>query len=55
MLLAVKAWQRVIFASTVSLVAMGDALGILYGAVRFKNKDPGINLLCMELALIFAP
>ena len=34
---------------------MGDALGMLYGAVRFTSKDPGINLIFMELALVFAP
>jgi len=38
-----------------SLVAVGDALGMLHGAAKFKSKDPGINLLFMELALIFAP
>ena len=37
------------------LVAIGDALGMLHGAVKFRSKDPGINLIFMELALIFAP
>ena len=55
LLLAVRAWQQVIFASTGALVAMGDALGMLFGAVRFKSKDPGINLIFMEVALVFAP
>ena len=36
-------------------MALGDALGMLHGAVKFKSKDPGINLMFMELALIFAP
>ena len=55
MLAAVATWQKVIFASTGALTVFGDALGMLHGAVRFKSKDPGINLLFMELALLFAP
>ena len=55
LLLAVRAWQQVVFASSGQRIAMGDALGMLYGAVRFKSKDPGINLIFMELALVFAP
>jgi hypothetical protein len=27
----------------------------MHSAVRFKSADPFINLLCMELALLFAP
>ena len=34
---------------------MGDALGILQAAVKFKAKDVAVNALYMELALIFAP
>jgi len=41
--------------SSGSLVAAGDALGVLHGAAKFKAKDPGIKLIFMEMALIFAP
>ena len=34
---------------------LDDALGILQAAVRFKAKDPAINAIYMELALLFAP
>ena len=44
-----------IFQSTGNLLAIGDALGMLHGAVRFKSQDPAINVMFMELALLFAP
>ena len=55
LLIAVKTWSSVIGASSGSLVAVGDALGMLHGATRFKAKGPGINRTFMEMALVFAP
>ena len=52
LLIAVRAWFQVLSTSTGSLVAVGDALGMLHGAAKFKSKDPGINLIFMELAFI---
>ena len=36
-------------------VAVADALGMLYGAVKFRSKDPIINRIFMEMALLVAP
>ena len=55
LLIAIKTWCSVIAASSGTLAAVGDALGMLHGAAKFKAKDPGIDLTFMEMALIFAP
>ena len=55
LLMSITAWEKVIFQSTGNLLAIGDALGMLHGAVRFKSQDPAINVMFMELALLFAP
>ena len=36
-------------------VGDGDALGMLSGAAKFRSKDPVINEVFMELALLIAP
>jgi hypothetical protein len=36
-------------------IALGDALGMLYGAAKFRSKDPILNRIFMEMALLFAP
>ena len=41
--------------STGRPVAVGDALGMLHGAVKFRFKDPIINKIFMEMALLVAP
>ena len=55
LLLAIFTWRSVIFRSKGRLRIIGDALGVLHAAIRFKSNDPIINLMCMELALLFAP
>ena len=55
LLCAFRAWDRVIASSSGAPLAVGDALGMLHGAVKFKSKDPAINCIFMELALLFAP
>ena len=55
LLLAILTWQKVIFTCTGNLHVVGDALGMLQGAAKFKAKDPVINLMMMEAALVFAP
>jgi hypothetical protein len=32
-------------------MAIGDALGMLQGATRFRSKDPVINVMFMQMAL----
>ena len=53
--MAIATWSPVVFSSRGKLLVLGDALGILQAAVRFKAKDAGINALYMEMALLFAP
>ena len=48
-------WAPVLFASSGAILAIGGALGMLQGAVRFQSRDPAINAIFMEMALIFAP
>ena len=55
LLLAVRSWALIVFRSRSVLRLVGDALGVLQGAVKFKAKYPAINALFMELALLFAP
>jgi len=55
MLLAFRTWDKVIATSFGQPVAMGDALGMLFGAARFRSKDPTINRVFMEMALLMAP
>ena len=51
LLVAITTWQPVILASKSPLVAIGDALGMLRGATRFRSKDPVINCMFMQMAL----
>ena len=51
----IELWHKVIFASRGRLVVIGDPLGDLYGAVKFRSKDPWINRMFLRLALLFAP
>ena len=55
LLTALSTWSRVIFSATGSSIAVGDALGMLHGATRFKSHDPVTNAVFMEMALIVAP
>ena len=55
LLIAVRTWAPVIFGSRGLLCLVGDALGVLQGAVKFKAKDLVINAIFMDLALLFAP
>ena len=54
LLLAVVTWRQILFQTEGSWRFLGDALGMLQGAVQFKAKDPAINQLFMELALMTA-
>lgn len=37
------------------ITILGDALGIMEGAAKFRSKDPKINSIFAELALLVAP
>ena len=55
MLYAFRTWDKIVAASIGRPVAIGDALGMLFGAVTFRSKDPLINKIFVEMALIVAP
>ena len=52
---SVHVWRRIIRESTGTLAVMGDALGVLHDARKFRAKDPVLNELMAELALLIAP
>ena len=52
LLLAIRTWRSVLLASRGPVLAIGDALGMMQGAVRFRSRDPAINLIFMEIAFI---
>jgi hypothetical protein len=55
LLVAFRTWNPVVSASSGLPVVVGDALGMLYGAARFRSKDTQVNKIFMELALLAAP
>ena len=55
LIIAFKTWRKVIFTSRGAPVMVGDALGMMQGATKFRSKDVMINLAFQELALLFAP
>ena len=55
LLISVFLWQRTLRESQGALAIMGDALGVLHDARRFRAKDKVLNLIMAELALIIAP
>ena len=48
-------WRGVIAEHCCPVHFVGDALGVLHGLTSFRAADPGVNLIAMELALLFAP
>jgi len=55
LLIALRTWEKVIFTSRGTPTAIGDALGMLHGAAKFRSKDVMINKIFQEIALLFAP
>ena len=52
---SVNAWRKILSTATGSLAVMGDALGVLHDARKFRAKDAVLNSIMAELALIIAP
>ena len=52
LLLAMTTWQEILMASGGNWHMLGDALGMLEGATKFRSKDPEINFIFMEMALL---
>ena len=55
LLTALDTWARLIAEAEGMLVVRGDALGNLFGVLRFRARDPVLNDLASEMALIAAP
>ena len=54
-LLAVAAWLDLVTDPCVDALLVGDALGVLHGAVALHSQDPIINKVFGEIALLLAP
>ena len=55
LLLALCTWQPVLTESQGTLAILGDALGVLYDVMKLKAKDPVLNAVAAEMALVLAP
>ena len=55
MLISVKTLARTLAASQGPLAILGDALGVLHDALRMRARDPILNMVIGEMALILAP
>ena len=48
-------WKDILREASGGLAVMGDALGVLHGAQKFKANDAVLNLIMAEAAIILAP
>ena len=55
LLISVATWIDVLKTSQGAVNVLGDALGILHNAMRFKAKHPVLNAVAGELATLVAP
>ena len=55
LLVSLATWQPILAASEGSLTIIGDALGVLHDAIKFKGREPTPNPIMGEIALIMAP
>ena len=52
---ALATWQSTLADMQGSLAVLGDALGILYDVTKLKSKEPVLNAIAAEMALLMAP
>ena len=52
---ALATWQSTLAQTQGTLAALGDALGILYDVTKLKAKEPVLNAIAAEMALLLAP
>ena len=52
---ALATWQSTLAETQGTLAALGDALGILYDVTKIKAKEPVLNAIAAEMALLMAP
>ena len=55
LLLAINTWQELILSSQGRLAVRGDALGVLQDVLKMRARDPVLNDVTSEIALILAP
>ena len=55
LLISVATWRPLLAASQGTLTFVGDALGVLHDALRFKAREPVLNGIISEMALEIAP
>ena len=48
-------WEPVLRQAQGKLLIIGDALGVLHDAVRHRTRDPILNSIMSEIALVIAP
>ena len=53
--MSIVKWEPVLRQAQGKLLVIGDALGVLHDAVRLKARDPILNLIMSEKALVIAP
>ena len=54
-MLALRTWQPILMESQVSLAILGDAMGVLFDVMKLKARDPVLNAVAAEMALVLAP
>ena len=55
LLISVFLWQRILREAQGTFAVMGDALGVLHDARKFRAKDRVLNEVMAEMALLVAP
>ena len=55
MLIAINTWKKVLVEAQGRLAIRGDALGVLQDVVKMRARDPILNDITSEIALILAP
>ena len=52
---ALTAWRKILGSTQGELAVLGDALGVLYDVMRLKARDPVLNAMAADMALLLAP
>ena len=52
---ALTVWRKTLGSTQGKLAVLGDALGVLYDVLRLKARDPVLNAMAADMALILAP
>ena len=55
LLVSIFLWRQIFSEAQGRLAIVGDALGMLHDALKLRAKDPVLNSIMCELALVLAP